>query len=137
MRGVYAQCVCGACNVWVVLCAQVQYVSACVSVLCMCVVCCAYVQCVSACVVLCVYEQCVCMCECGVCVYACVVWCMCVCSVCLYEWCVLCVGAQVHNEAHCRKAGWGNKSRGSGRLFHLISDCSFKLQRLYILSGFP
>ena len=87
VRGVYAQCVCGACNVWVVLCAQVQYVSACVSVLCMCVVCCAYVQCVSACVVLCVYEQCVCMCECGVCVcvYACVVWCMCVCSVCLYE----------------------------------------------------
>jgi len=71
VRGVYAQCVCGACNVWVVLCAQVQYVSACVSVLCMCVVCCAYVQCVSACVVLCVYEQCVCMCECGVCVCVC------------------------------------------------------------------
>ena len=98
--GVYAQCVCGACNAWVVLCAQGQCVSACVSVVCMCVVCRAYVQCVSVCVVLWVYEQCVCMCECGVYVCVCMHSVVCVCvhcvSVCMV--CVMCGCTGAHGS---------------------------------------
>lgn len=72
----------------------------------MCVVCCAYVQCVSVCVVLCVYEQCVSMYECGVYVCVCMrsvvcmyVQCVSICTVCVMCGCTGRQGGETHPEA--------------------------------------
>lgn len=63
---------------------------------------------------------------------------VCECDVCACMCSVLCVWVQRRILKHAAgRQGGETKSRGSGRLFHLIFDCSFKLQRLYTLSGFP